>query len=282
MTAQVAWMCFGLSLAALGAAGVFLFSLSRRLKNRSQELEELKIQFLEWSRRLEEKVTDRTLTLETIHSRLEETYLETVTALVETVAARDSYLSEHSHNVASYARVIAQELGFSEERIHHLIHGCRLHDLGKIAIPDAILLKPGPLTPEEFEIIKQHPTWGAKILEPLTFMRDVTEMVHQEHERWDGAGYPRGLRGEQIRLEARIIAVADTIDAMTSDRPYRKRVSLETACAELERCSGTQFDPMVVDACLKAVSEEKLSTEPEAHHDQILEKAYRRVSRFKL
>lgn len=281
MTVFWAWMVCAAALVALGVAGVFLWSFSKRLRNRTEELDEIKNQILEWNRRLEEKVAERTRALEAIHSKLQETYLETVTALVETVTAKDTYLSRHSHNVAAYAKVISEEMGFPPERIHRLLQGCKLHDLGKIAIPDSILLKPGPLTLEEFEIIKQHPYWGARILEPLTFMKDVTEMVHQEHERWDGTGYPQGIKGERIRLEARIIAVADSIDAMTSDRPYRKRMPLETACAELKRCSDSQFDPMVVTAALRAVSEGKLVVETGGgnhDHDEVLEKAYRKVA----
>lgn len=279
MTVPFAWMGCTVALVAVVAAGVFVRILSRRLRNRTEELDELKHQVLEWNRRLEEKVAQRTRTLETIHSKLQETYLETVTALVEAVTAKDTYLSKHSHNVALYAKVVAEELRFSPERIHRLLQGCKLHDLGKIAIPDSILLKPGPLTMEEFEIVKQHPDWGARILEPLTFMKDVTEMVHQEHERWDGTGYPQGLQGDQIRLEARVIAVADTLDAMTSDRPYRKRLSMEAACAELKRCSGSQFDPAVVEAALRAADGGKLLIETaEAHLDHAVEKAYRKVA----
>ena len=281
MTASFAGIGCVVALAAVVVAGVFVWIFSRQLRNRTEELDELKHQVLEWNRRLEEKVAERTRALETIHSKLQETYLETVTALVETVTAKDTYLSKHSHNVALYAKVIAEEFGLSPERIHRLLQGCKLHDLGKIAIPDSILLKPGPLTLEEFEIIKQHPYWGARILEPLTFMKDVTEMVHQEHERWDGTGYPRGLKGDEIRLEARIIAVADTLDAMTSDRPYRKRLSMEAACAELKRCSDSQFDPRVVEAALRAVKEGKLSIKTEEdhdHHDQVVEKAYQKVA----
>lgn len=281
MTVPFAWMGCTVALVAVVAAGVFVWILSRRLRNRTEELDELKHQVLEWNRRLEEKVAERTRALEGIHSKLQETYLETVTALVETVTAKDTYLSKHSHNVALYAKVISEEMGFSPERIHRLLQGCKLHDLGKIAIPDSILLKPGPLTLEEFEIIKQHPYWGARILEPLTFMKDVTEMVHQEHERWDGTGYPRGLKGDQIRLEARVIAVADTLDAMTSDRPYRKRLSMEAAYAELKRCSSSQFDPVVVEATLRAVSEGKLVVETGGgnhDHDEAVEKAYQKVA----
>jgi len=246
-------------LAGLAGVWVYLHLMTRRLRDRSQELEQLKSQVLEWNRRLEQTVSRRTGDLEQAHRRLQETYLETVTSLVEAISAKDKYLFGHSHNVAYFARSIAEEMGFSKDRISRLMYGCELHDLGKIAIPDDILLKPGPLTEEEFAIVKEHPGWGARILEPLTFMKDIMEMVHQEHERFDGSGYPRGMRGEQIRLEARIVTVADALDAMVSDRPYRKRVTLEEACKELKRCSGSHFDPRVVEATLKAYDEGKLS-----------------------
>jgi HD-GYP domain-containing protein (c-di-GMP phosphodiesterase class II) len=252
------WGLSGLLAGGLLAALLFVGILLRLLRSRSKELEDFKHQVLEWNRRLEEKVSQRTGDLEAIHRRLQETYLETVTALVEAMSAKDTYLFGHSHNVASYARAIAEDLGFSPERIRRLAQGCELHDVGKIAIPDSILMKKGPLTKEEFEIVKQHPVWGARILEPLTFMKDITEMVHQEHERWDGSGYPRGLKGDQIRLEARIISVADALDAMTSERPYRQAIGMGAAGEELRRCAGSQFDPKAVEAALRAIRSGKL------------------------
>ncbi len=258
-------------LGTVGAAGLLggvlaalslIQTLRRRLQARTVQLEEFKSQILEWNRRLEEKVAERTRDLEKLHSELQQTYLETVTSLVEAMAAKDKYLFNHSHNVACYAEAIARELGVPADRIQRLRLGCNLHDLGKIAVPDTILLKPGSLTPDEYEIVKQHPIWGARILEPLTFLKDITEMVHQEHERWDGTGYPQGLKGEKIRLEARIIAVADALDAMTSHRSYRKQISLEQASEELWRYAGTQFDTQVVEACLRAIKSGRLTAAP--------------------
>ncbi len=255
----------GFLTAGVCAALACIRILLRRLQDRSHQIDELKSQMLEWNRRLEETAFGRTQDLEDIHQRLQETYLETVTALVEALSAKDNYLYSHSQNVATYAQAIAQEIGFSKERIHRLVHGCKLHDVGKIAIPDSILLKEDSLTGAELEIIKQHPTWGARILQPLTFMKDITEMVHQEHERWDGQGYPQGLKGEQIRLEARIIAVADALDAMTSQRPYRQRITIEQAGEELSRSAGTQFDPKVVEACTRAIESGRLTLSSKQH-----------------
>lgn len=258
MTFPFAWVLAGVTGVAALAAFISTRRLRRLLAEKDGQLEQLKAQLLEWNRHLEEKVSERTSDLEQAHRRLQETYLETVTSLIEAMSAKDTTLFGHSHNVAVYAKAIAQELGFSRTRIQRLMHGCTLHDLGKIAVPDAILMKPGPLTREEFEIVKQHPVWGAKILAPLTFMKDITEMVHEEHERWDGTGYPQGLKGERIRLEARIISVADALDAMVSLRPYRQSVSLQKASEEIRRCAGTHFDPKVAEACLRAIQNGKI------------------------
>jgi len=252
------WISPGISFIVAAAAFTYGVFSSRQARSRLDELEQLKGQMLEWNRRLEGKVSERTTDLEEAHHRLQNTYLETVTSLVEALTAKDTYLFGHSHSVATYARAIGDEMGFSRDRLDRLVQGCELHDVGKIAVPDTILMKPGPLNKEEFEIVKQHPIWGARILEPLTFMKDIGEMVHQEHERWDGTGYPQGLKGEHIRLEARVIAVADALDAMISDRPYRQSIGLERASQELKRCAGTQFDTLVVDACLRAIQTGKI------------------------
>jgi HD-GYP domain-containing protein (c-di-GMP phosphodiesterase class II) len=248
------------------SAVAVIMALTRSLRNHTKELEKLKAEVLEQHRDFEEKVADRTKALEEANQRLKNTSLEIFRALTQAMHAKDTALSGHSHNVALYAKAIAEELilsrewvGMSEGWVERMIRGCELHDLGKIAIPDAILQKPSSLSPEEFEIIKQHPRWGAQILKPLTFMKEISEMVHQEHERWDGTGYPQSLKRDQIRVEARIIAVADALDAMTSDRPYRRKRTLAEAAEELKRCAGTQFDPQVVEGCLRTIENGKLS-----------------------
>jgi HD-GYP domain-containing protein (c-di-GMP phosphodiesterase class II) len=141
-----------------------------------------------------------------------------------------------------------------------LAHGVLLHDIGKIGIPDAILLKPGPLTPDEWRIMRTHPEIGKRLIERIPFLRGAVPIVYSHHEKWDGSGYPRALTGEDIPLGARIFAVVDAFDAMTFDRPYSRAVPFEAAKAEIRRCAGTHFDPAVVEAFLQV---------PEALLDEI-------------
>ena len=140
----------------------------------------------------------------------------------------------------------------SQEEIDHVRQAAILHDLGKVGISDKILHKKSKLTKKEFEAIKKHPQIAADIIRPIQFMHDIVPLVLYHHERWDGKGYPAGLKAEEIPIGARIIAVADAYDAMTSDRPYRKAMSSEKAMSELKRCAGTQFDPKVVDAFINS------------------------------
>jgi putative nucleotidyltransferase with HDIG domain len=175
--------------------------------------------------------------------------------LAEAVDLRFSGSARHSETVGRYAELMARELGFSEERTGRVRLAGLLHDIGKVGIPDAILRKPAKLTNEEFETIKTHPELGAQILEHPS-LADIREWVSTHHERPDGRGYPLGLAGEAITLEARILAVADAYEAMTSDRSYRSAVDHLAARAELERCAGTQFDPDVVGALLAVLGRE--------------------------
>jgi len=165
--------------------------------------------------------------------------------------ARDPYLAGHAAQVAEYAAIIAEELALPSEQMEHLRRAALLHDIGKIGIPERILHKPGRLTAEEYEAFKAHTTLGAELLETCRGLRHLTPLVRHHHERWDGEGYPDGLRGEQIPLEARILAVCDAVDAMASDRPYHQAMPLEDILAELASCSGKQFDPMVVEAFIR-------------------------------
>jgi diguanylate cyclase (GGDEF)-like protein/putative nucleotidyltransferase with HDIG domain len=182
--------------------------------------------------------------------------LSTIYALAATVDAKDHYTYGHSKKVAKYATEIAEALGYSEENIATIRAAALLHDIGKIGIADRVLEKAGPLTAKEWEPIRAHPNLGAAILKHVDGLRDCLASVQYHHERYDGTGYPSGLKGENIPLDARIMAVADAYDAMTSFRPYRRgRASHEQALAELKRCAGTQFDPAVVEAFTNLAAE---------------------------
>ena len=170
----------------------------------------------------------------------------TITALHDLIAARDAGTGAHSERVRLYALAVAHAHGMTEAETRDIEHGVILHDIGKIGIPDSILLKPGPLTPDEWKVMRTHPEVGRRLVEHIPFLAGAVPIVYHHHERWDGNGYPEGLRGESIPLGARIFAVADALDAMTFDRPYSRAVSLEAARAEIDRCAGTHFDPAVV------------------------------------
>lgn len=187
-----------------------------------------------------------------LYKNLQELYIMAVKSLVYAIDMKDHYTHSHSEEVAKYVTVICKELNFEDSEIRTIEQAAQLHDIGKIGIKDSILNKPGPLTKEEFEEIKLHSTKGAEIIEPLEFLQDVAKMVRQSHERYDGKGYPDGLKGEEINIGARIIAVADSYDTMCSERVYRKRkLSKEEAMAELKNNSSTQFDPKIVEVFIK-------------------------------
>lgn len=174
-----------------------------------------------------------------------EAYLDTVKSLAEAVDARDAYTRLHSQGVSTYAGKLASKFGLDKRSVSKIEAAGLLHDVGKIGMPDNILGKPGRLTDEEMLKVKEHPALSAHILQS-TILRDMVPAVRGHHERWDGNGYPDGLKGTAIPLEARILAIADTFDAMTTDRPYRKAMPIDEALAEIERCSGAQFDPQLV------------------------------------
>jgi putative nucleotidyltransferase with HDIG domain len=180
-----------------------------------------------------------------------ELLLHTVRALAQAVDMRDPYTGNHTERVTQYALMLAHELGLSAGERNQIQIGAPLHDIGKIAIDDAILRKPAPLTPAEYEVMKSHVVRGAAILEPIPGLQPMVPIVRNHHERWDGTGYPDRLAGEQIPLLARIVAVADAFDAMTSDRPYRPAMPLAGALAQLARNAGSHFDPRCVQAFLR-------------------------------
>jgi putative nucleotidyltransferase with HDIG domain len=169
-----------------------------------------------------------------------------------------------------YAVAIAREMGLDEHEMHTLRHTALLHDIGKIGISESILQKPGKLTDEEFRFIQCHPVLGAHILESIEFLREVRSQMKHHHEKFDGSGYPDGLAGSAIPLGARIISVADTYDAMTSTRPYRQGLAHEVALEELKRCSGTQFDPAVVDAFVRVHEHIERLNADDAEEDLVL------------
>jgi putative two-component system response regulator len=202
---------------------------------------------------LEKKVKERTGDLKELYKNMQSAYMATVKALAQAIDAKDHYTHSHSQNVTKYAVAIAKEMGFSQREVHTLREACQLHDLGKIGIHDYILNKSEKLTQEEWEKIRSHSLRGAEILEPLTFLDKAIILIRQHHEKYDGTGYPNGLTGEEIKLGARIIAVADAFDAMISERPYRKAYSKKYAISKLKETSGTQFDPQIVKSFLEVL-----------------------------
>jgi putative nucleotidyltransferase with HDIG domain len=183
-----------------------------------------------------------------VHRQLDQAYDATLEALVAALDIRERKTAEHSRRVACYSRLLASELNIPGKLCHRLCRGALLHDIGKIGVPDAVLLKEGPLTEAEWTIMRRHPEMGATILEAVPFLADEREIVLTHQERYDGSGYPAGLRGEAIPIGARIFAVADTLDALRSDRPYHRAVPFETALTVIRAQSGTTLDPAVVAA----------------------------------
>jgi HD-GYP domain-containing protein (c-di-GMP phosphodiesterase class II) len=189
---------------------------------------------------------------------LERTFLSTVEALANALEARDEYTSSHARWITDTALRVGQELGLDSDTLKRLELGALFHDIGKIGIPNSVLLKPGPLTDEERELIETHPELGEKIIAPIDQLQDVCGIVRSCHERWDGHGYPDRKSGTEIPLEARIIFACDAFHAMTTDRPYRRALPAEEALRRLEEAAGTQFDPQVVDVCLRVLEAEAL------------------------
>jgi putative nucleotidyltransferase with HDIG domain len=203
---------------------------------------------------LARRVRERTAELTTALSGVAKAYSSTLAALVHALDAREHETSDHSQRVVRYTLAIADRMGVAH--VEDIGRGALLHDIGKIGVPDSILLKPGPLTHAEWVEMRRHPEVGYRILEAIDFLRPAAEIVLAHQERWDGCGYPRRLRGEAIPLGARVFAIADTLDAMTSDRPYRKAATFAQARQEIARCAGTQFDPRCVEAFVCIPDEE--------------------------
>jgi putative nucleotidyltransferase with HDIG domain len=195
---------------------------------------------------LEEAVARRTEMLRLAVEDLEHSYDVTLEALGDALDLKDAETEGHSKRVTAYTIALARAMGISAEEIKVIARGAFLHDVGKMAIPDHILLKPSKLNAEEQEIMRQHCALGFRMLRKIPFLEEATQIVYSHQEHYDGSGYPRQLRGTEIPIGARIFAIADTLDAITCDRPYRKAQSFDAARKEIQRCSGSQFDPGIV------------------------------------
>jgi ribonuclease P protein subunit RPR2 len=199
-------------------------------------------------------------------TELEQTYLATVRGLAVAVEAKDEYTAGHLVRVTSYGLMIMELLAPDLAREPQYEYGFLLHDVGKLGVPDAVLKKPGPLDDSEWELMRRHPMTGRRILEGIPFLTDAKEIVYSHHERWDGKGYPKGLREDEVVLGGRVFPIADTFDAMTSDRPYRKALPFDDAIEEIARGSGTQFWPDAVAAFL-SIPRDELEAASQARRD---------------
>lgn len=215
---------------------------------RALEYHELVVAKRRYENHLEELVEQRTIELDRALNSLEAAYRSTLKALTSALETRDSETHGHSERVVSYSLRLGREYGLNSEQMKSLEFGSLLHDIGKIGVPDAILRKPAKLTDEEWERMREHPLHGQQILRGIEFLQGAARVVAQHHEKWDGSGYPIGLSGEDIDVCARIFAVADAFDAITSDRVYRRGKTYEAAAQELDDWTGRQFDPKVVEA----------------------------------
>jgi putative nucleotidyltransferase with HDIG domain len=217
---------------------------------RALENHRLKAENRAYQTKLESLVAARTDQWKKAMQNLERSYDITLEALGDALDLKDAETEGHSKRVTAFTIAIARAMGLQKEQISVIARGAFLHDIGKMAIPDSILRKPGKLTPDEVAIMREHCYRGYQLLKRIPFLHEAAEIVYSHQEKFDGTGYPRGLKGEQIPLGARLFAIADTLDAITSDRPYRPAQSLAAARAEIERFSGTQFDPEAVKTFL--------------------------------
>ena len=197
----------------------------------------------------------RTRQLDEAMQGIKEMYVATMTSLAEVVEAKDSTTRGHLDRTHRVGLALAERIDPELAARPEVGYGFFLHDIGKVGVPESVLCKPGPLDDEEWAVMREHPAIGAQIVSPIRFLAGAVEIVRTHHERWDGLGYPSGLRGEEIPLAARIFAIADSFDAMTSDRPYRPAMPIERALEEIRAGAGTQFDPDVADAFLDLVDD---------------------------
>lgn len=223
---------------------------------RAVEHYELQIIKARYEQHLEELVSERTIELDRALVELENSYRATLKALAQALEARDSETYGHSERVVTFSLRLGYELGLNLDQLRSLEFGALLHDIGKIGVPDAILRKPAPLTGEEWAQMRLHPLQGEQILRNVPFLAGATKVVSQHHEKWNGSGYPLGLKADDIDLNARIFAVVDAFDAIVSDRVYRIGKSYEEACSEIKKSIGIQFDPQIVSAFLQVPRED--------------------------
>jgi HD-GYP domain-containing protein (c-di-GMP phosphodiesterase class II) len=189
----------------------------------------------------------------------QELFLETIKTLAAAIDAKDPYTRGHSDRVCSYSMAISRHLGMSQEEVFRVHIAAILHDVGKLGVRESILNKPGGLSDEEFEVMRQHPAIGAQIMSPIRMLKDIIPGIRNHHETWDGKGYPDQLKGEEIPVVARIIGIADTFDAMTTNRPYQHAMTLDYVLAKMRSMAGSRFDPVVLDAFNAAVEEGDIS-----------------------
>ena len=206
---------------------------------------------------------------EEYYNELRELFYKTIRAISSALDTKDAYTNGHSLRVTIYSIIIAKELGFTQEQLEEIEIAGLLHDIGKISIPTTVLCKNGKLTDQEFLIMKSHPVKSGKIVINIKKLATISEWVKAHHEKWDGSGYPDGLKGEEIPLVGRIIALADTYDAMTSTRPYRTALPHEVAISEVQRCSGIQFDPKLAEIFIKLSDKiDEARKDPEAAYEK--------------
>ena len=222
---------------------------------RAVEHGRMRKQSLAYRLNLEDIVSARTERLRATMGDLERSYDTTLEAMGDALDLRDAETEGHSRRVTAYTIALAREMGMNAEELRVIARGAFLHDIGKIATPDNILLKPGKLDSHELAVMREHCRQGYEMVRKIPFLREASEIVYAHQESFDGSGYPRALRGTEIPLGARIFAIADTLDAITSNRPYRRGRSFEEARSEIARCAGSQFDPEIVDVFLRIPTE---------------------------
>jgi len=222
-----------------------VFSVKKALEQKRME-EEIEVHH----KNLEKLVEERTTKLREALLVLKKTHLDSVKVLAGAIDAKDPYTRGHSDRVRKMSMKIGMKLSFNQERLENLVFGALLHDIGKIGIRDEVLQKKGQLTPEEYQYVQQHPLIGVKIIEGIDFFKDKVHMIRNHHEHFDGGGYPDGLIGDTIPLEARIIAVSDAFDAMTSLRPHRRAMPVEDVILEMGKGKGRQFDAQILEIFL--------------------------------